>query len=351
MNEQRLQDVWYGDKPPGLLLTSLEKVYRNVSLAQAKRRLENICEPLKGKAIVVVGNITAGGTGKTPVVVRLCQLLGEAGVQTAVISRGYGRSSKTPVKVTPSSHASLAGDEPLLIAQRCNVNVWVNADREKAALDAFENGAQVVISDDGLQRLQLPRKMEICVVDGQRGLGNGRLLPAGPLREPPSRLAEVDYVVVNGNVPDPQATSHHALPTDTIPMSLQPTGFCRLDGVERLSPEEGVARLVQGGALVAMAGMGNPKRFYDTLATLGVQADEQATFSDHHQFEADQLRGFHNQSVVMTEKDAVKVRDCGLSDEELRTMWFLEVSACLPTPWERRFVREVETFSGDLTYE
>ncbi len=196
LNGERLQETWYGDRKPGLLLSALERVYAGVS---ASRRERSRPDPtLVGRPIIVVGNITAGGTGKTPLVIRLCELLQEAGLSVGVISRGYGRSSSGAVTVTRDTAPGEGGDEPVLIARRCGVTVHVDEDREAAAHAAFAAGADVVLADDGLQRSSLPRAMELCVVDGARGFGNGRLLPAGPLREPIERLARVDWVVRNG---------------------------------------------------------------------------------------------------------------------------------------------------------
>ena len=182
--ESSLNKTWYGTRPPGVLLTSLEKLYRYLSGAQRARALAQRAADLEAKPIVVVGNLTAGGAGKTPLVIRLCELALECGLRPGVISRGHGRSAKGAVRVSASNTAAEAGDEPLMIASRLGVAVMVDVNREQAARTLFDEGVDMVISDDGLQRLSLPRVLEFCVVDEQRGFGNGRLLPAGPLREP-----------------------------------------------------------------------------------------------------------------------------------------------------------------------
>ena len=151
--------------------------------------------------VIVIGNLTVGGTGKTPLVIRLCEVLGKAGLRPGVVSRGYGRKSTKLRLVSPSSDPSVVGDEPLLIARRTGAPVIVAEDRCEAARRLLQQGVQVVVSDDGLQHYRLPRRIEICVVDGARGFGNGLLLPAGPLREPLERLFEAVHREAQLHVP------------------------------------------------------------------------------------------------------------------------------------------------------
>lgn len=327
---QRLQDIWYGDRSPGVLLRTLEQVYR----AAAERRSHVQPDPeLVGKPIIVVGNITAGGTGKTPLVMRLTQLLAEAGYTVAVISRGYGRQGDEPLRVNESTSARDGGDEPVLIARRCGVPVYVDADREAAAKRAFAGGAQVVLSDDGLQRASLPRLMELCVVDGARGFGNGRLMPAGPLREPVERLETVDAVVVNGR------TDLQGLPDNTITMTLRPTVMERLDGSRQIEASK-LPASPEFQSTTALAGTGNPSRFFDTLRTLGLDPDPCLAFADHHTFCEEDFDGIEG-TLLMTEKDAVKCRGLAPSDA-----WFLAVEAELEASWEQAFIALSEAIIG-----
>lgn len=327
----RLQDTWYGGREPGFLLTALERVYAGVS--SARRRRARPEEALEGRPVVVVGNITAGGTGKTPLVIRLCELLAARDLAAAVVSRGYGRRGSGPVNVTADTSAEEGGDEPVLIARRCRVPVFVDEDREAASLAAFGAGAAVVLSDDGLQRLSLPRTMELCVVDAARGFGNGHLLPAGPLREPVERLETVDWIICNG---DPQGlfddgTLDPAWRARTIEMRLAPTSLRRLGTTESLSADMAI-EVLGGEPLTALAGMGHPERFFATLESLGLHGFDRRPFPDHHPFTREDFDGIRG-PVVMTEKDAVKCEALGLDDA-----WCLQVGAVLPPEWERRWL-------------
>ncbi len=322
MIAQRLQEIWYGGRPPGLLLRALEQVYRSTS----GRRSRGQADPeLEGKPIIVVGNITAGGTGKTPLVMRLTGLLTAAGHRVAVVSRGYGRAGRGAVRVDESTPASLGGDEPVLIARRCGVVVHVDADREAAAKRAFSEGADVVIADDGLQRVSLPRRLEFCVVDGARGFGNGHLIPAGPLREPIARLETVDAVVVNGE------GTPAGLPGRFIRMTLRPTEVLRLDGSEQF-PAAGLQNHPAFEHVTAMAGTGNPQRFFDTLESLGLKPARCLPFDDHYQFREQDFADLKG-PVLMTEKDAVKCQALKPHDA-----WYLKVEADLDPQWEQEFL-------------
>jgi tetraacyldisaccharide 4'-kinase len=262
--------------------------------------------------IIVVGNITAGGSGKTPLVIRLCHLLRQAGFKPGVISRGYGRKERGLRLVSPASDPGVVGDEPLLIAQRAAVPVIVSADRCEAARRLLKQQINVIISDDGLQHYRLPRTLEICVIDGNRGFGNGRLIPAGPLREPVERLASFDHIIVNGV-------------TDLVP--------------DELPVDSGQSwRLAQfaGCKANAVAGIGNPARFFDLLRHAGIKVIEHV-FPDHHVFGAADFEKMDaSLPVMMTEKDAVKCKSLGL-----KNAWFLSVDAVLPSEWEQDLLRRV----------
>ncbi len=264
-------------------------------------------------AVIVVGNITAGGAGKTPLTILLAQWLREAGYRPGVISRGYGGKARRPMPVLPESDPDQVGDEPVLIARRSGSPVWIGNSRSEAGrqLLAFHPEVDVLISDDGLQHYALARDLEIAVVDGRRGFGNGWLLPAGPLREPLSRLEEVQAIVVNGKA-EPSLSLSFKVPR--FSMSLSGGRFVNLSSAGRLrGPED-----FSGQPVHAIAGIGDPQRFFDHLADLGLRVTGHA-FPDHHFFKAADLP---KSTVVMTEKDAVKCASFAHADA-----WYLAVDA------------------------
>ena len=249
-----------------------------------------------GIPVIVVGNITAGGTGKTPLVLWLAKFLAARGKRPGIISRGYGATRTDPRAVPVNGSAADNGDEPCLLAQRAGCPVWVGVDRATTAraLRAAHPEVDVIISDDGLQHYRLARDVEIAVIDGARGLGNGWPLPAGPLREPVSRLATVDAVVVNGG--DATGAFPHS-----VTMQLEGDTFRNLR-----DPQQTVtAAHFQGQQVYAIAGIGNPSRFFAHLQRLGLNCVTRA-FPDHHAYIAQDLQFAGDHAVVMTEKDAVK---------------------------------------------
>lgn len=249
-----------------------------------------------GVPVIVVGNITAGGTGKTPLVLWLARFLQDRGMHPAIISRGYGAARSDPRPVPADGTPADYGDEPCLMARRAGCPVWVGTDRAATAeaMRKAQPAVDVVISDDGLQHYRLARDFEIVVIDGMRGLGNGWPLPAGPLREPPSRLAGVDAVVINGSNPS------YAF-SQALPMRLQGERFSNL-----ARPQQVVTGAhFRGMTVHAVAGIGNPQRFFAHLRALGLQCIEHP-FPDHHPYCAADLAFGDDAPVVMTEKDAVK---------------------------------------------
>src|SRR5512145_381729 len=295
---ERLQHHWYRLSPLHLLLFPLSLVFR--ALAALRRTLYRgglLASVRLPVPVVIVGNISVGGTGKTPLTLWLAQQLIEEGWHPGIVSRGYTRTAEQKKKmlheVTSDDSADEVGDEPLLMAQRALCPVWIGRDRPAAAqglLDAHPE-CDIILSDDGLQHYRLRRDAEIVVVDGARRFGNGLLLPAGPLREPVSRLQEVDAVVVNGG----EAQG------DEFAMRLEGTRFFNL-----LNPERVVsAAEFAGQRLHAIAGIGHPQRFFAHLEHLGLSAQRHA-FPDHHRYTASDIAFDDADAILMTEKDAVK---------------------------------------------
>jgi tetraacyldisaccharide 4'-kinase len=251
--------------------------------------------------VIVVGNITAGGTGKTPLVLWLAQFLREHGFHPGIVSRGYRGTAREPQAVNASSDARICGDEPVLLARRSGCPLWIGRDRAAAAraLLAVHPQCDVMLSDDGLQHYRLGRDVEIAVIDGARGFGNGFPLPAGPLREPSARLAAVDAVVVHR--PDKSGTANFGDSASSIAMTLAGRTFRNL-----LNPTCTVdAEHFIGQRLHAVAGIGEPQRFFRHLTRLGLTFTAHA-FPDHHAYQPADLRFSDCDAIVMTEKDAVK---------------------------------------------
>jgi tetraacyldisaccharide 4'-kinase len=285
--------VWYEAAVSGWVLLPLSGVYWLILKLRALLFRYGVYRSYKAHApVVVVGNITAGGTGKTPTVIWLVNELREKGFIPGIVSRGYGGSkSGTSMRVDADSDSAVVGDEPVLLAQRGRCPVAVDSDRVQAAAMLVDDGVDVIVSDDGLQHLRLRRDFEICVIDGERGLGNCRLLPAGPLRESPNRLAGVDQVLVNGSTDMSNA----------ITFELRATHAVRLNG--------SLARPLQGfkdTTVHAVAGIGNPQRFFDLLRGFGIQVIEHS-FPDHAAITQAALQFGDDFEVFMTEKDAVKL--------------------------------------------
>ncbi len=284
---------WYRLSALSLALWPLSLAYR---LLVALRRLAYRSGALHSARlpvpVIVVGNIVAGGTGKTPLVLWLAAMLKKNGWNPGIVSRGYRGSAAAPMEVAAASPAQVVGDEPLLLARHSGCPVWIGRERVKAAsgLLAAHPGCNVLILDDGLQHYRLARDIEIAVED-ERGAGNGFLLPAGPLREPASR--RVDAWVVNGA---PCGTRDPC-----FRMDLRGDGFLRV-----AAPQASVlAAAFAGKRLHAVAGIGNPQRFFDHLARLGMATVNHA-FPDHHAYTPRDLDFGNCEALLMTEKDAVK---------------------------------------------
>jgi len=284
----------------GLLVALRRGLYRS-GLLRGKR----LAVP-----VIVVGNISVGGTGKTPLVLWLVTRLVEAGYTPGIISRGYlaGKArTDAPRAVSAKDDAAVCGDEPVLLARRSGCPVWIGADRAATgrALLAAHPECNIVVSDDGLQHYALARDAEIALIDGARSHGNGLLLPAGPLREPVSRLDSVDAVVIRGDKALPSiGGSMPPTATGNAPnfaMSMMPGRFYRL-----LDPTDtGEASRFLKRRVHAAAGIGNPDHFFNTLKALGLTFTAHS-FPDHHPYTQSDLVFADCDAVVMTEKDAVK---------------------------------------------
>lgn len=265
--------------------------------------------------VVVVGNINVGGTGKTPVVIWLAQQLTKAGYKPGIISRGYGGSAQHPIYVDENSEPGLVGDEPVLIAMRTHCPVVVSKNRVSAGrylLSRFSD-CNILISDDGLQHYRMQRDVEIVVYDAEKGFGNTMLLPAGPLREAKARLKTVDAVVCNG---DSEST---ATKVNCFNMRLDAGDFYNLK-----SPTSTLnSAAFVGKKVLAIAGIGNPQRFFNQLTEMGLQFEQHA-FADHYAYTPDDFPGADADMIVMTEKDAVKCKAFAREN-----FWVLPVSAVI----------------------
>jgi tetraacyldisaccharide 4'-kinase len=323
--------VWYEGAKSGLILLPLSGIYWLVLKLRALLYRLGVFRTFAAHApVIVVGNISAGGTGKTPTVIWLVNELRARGFRPGIVSRGYGGSkSGSSMRVDIDSDAAVVGDEPVLLARRAGCPVAVDADRVRATAMLIDDGVNVIIADDGLQHLRLQRDFEICVIDGARGLGNRRLLPAGPLRELPARLDSVDQVLLNGPSDIPNGLEFELLANDAS----------RLNG--------SLARSLQGfkdTTVHAVAGIGNPKRFFDLLRAEGIQVIEHS-FPDHAAMTKADITFGDDFNVFMTEKDAVKLGR-GLSDK----YWHVPVNLSMDPVMATEFIKNIESrlrSSGD----
>lgn len=317
-------EAWYQGRWWLWLLWPLSLLLR--SIAALRRRYLSAKSEALDVPVIVVGNITLGGTGKTPVIISLVRHLKSKGFNPGVVSRGYGaQAPHYPYCVTSSSPVSESGDEPLLIALEADCPVMIGADRVVAARALVdEHQCDILLSDDGLQHYRLSRQWEICVLDAGRLWGNGLCLPAGPLRESPSRLAEVDAIVLNGQLSDVQLSTPQVrtLLERSHALTLEPTSWHKLDeAVSRSIKEFGDFGVEGDQKAFAITGIGNPERFFNTLSSLGIDCPHRS-FPDHYAFKASDLSFADDNLLMMTAKDAVKCRSIARPN-----WWYLSVDA------------------------
>lgn len=325
-----LERRWYGAAPAGflsgMLLALLASLFAGLSaLRRALYRRGWLASAACAVPVVVVGNIAVGGSGKTPFIIALAEALRRRGWKPGVISRGYGRSGVDAVRVHAEHAAEQVGDEPLLIARTTGVPVAVASRRIDAArLLMHDTDIDVLLSDDGMQHYALRRDVEIALIDGQRGLGNARLMPAGPLREPVGRLERCDWVFALGAAVEaaPRARVYHG--------SL---GRARRlhDGVEA------ELETFRGRRVAALAGIADPERFFRALEAQGIEV-ERWPFPDHHAFSASELQALAGARVLMTEKDAARI-DPRIEPGADRDWWSVAWTIELPAD----FVGELDT--------
>ena len=323
-----IEIIFYQKHILSILLYPFSLLYRLVIFLRYQCYRFNIKKTWRASVpVIVVGNITVGGTGKTPLVIWLVQWLQSKGLKPGVVSRGYGgQSNEWPQVVNQHSDPYLVGDEPVLIAKRTGVPIVVAPKRVVAAKTLLkEADCNIIVSDDGLAHYALARDIEIVVVDGRRRFGNSFCLPAGPLREPSSRLAKVDAVIVNGGDREKDALCFDLQP-DAIYQLINPQHHVQLD-------------YFYGATVFAIAAIGHPTRFFNTLEQLGLQF-ELNVYPDHYYFKPSDID--YPGTVIMTEKDAVK---CQFFADERH--WCLTVSV-IPN---RQMIDTISNLLDSINYE
>lgn len=328
--EQGIQRRWYEpEKSPNAFLLPLSWCYSRVATRRRKKFLSQPSVDLS-VPIVVVGNISVGGTGKSPLVAALVNILHDQEYRPAILSRGYGGEGVVyPHLVSEEDSAVEVGDEALMLQQMLNCPVMVDPDRVRGARELIlKENPDIILCDDGLQHYALPRDLEIVVLDGSRGLGNGKLLPAGPLRELPTRLEEVDLVLCNGAADQLDDYVRHKVAAEFV---LRPSAWRHIKSGRRFDIGDcPFDRQVHG-----VAGIGNPERFFKTLENLGLTVERHGK-PDHFVYHRQDLPA-DSKPLVMTAKDAVKCRT--FAEDH---WWVLEVEAELPASLQSDFLKRCE---------
>ncbi|ELH1433231.1 TPA: tetraacyldisaccharide 4'-kinase [Raoultella ornithinolytica] len=320
--------IWSGESPVWRLLLPLSWLYGLVSgLIRLSYRLGLKKAWRAPVPVAVVGNLTAGGNGKTPVVIWLVEQLQQRGIRVGVVSRGYGgKAASYPLLLSNDTSTAEAGDEPVLIFQRTGAPVAVSPARREAVQALLHaHDLQLIITDDGLQHYKLERDKEIVVIDGERRFGNGWWLPAGPMRERASRLRSVDAIIVNGGIAQ----------AGEIPMQLRPGLAVNLRSGERRD-------VASFDNVVAMAGIGHPPRFFATLESCSVVPVKTVALADHQALTQASVSALVNpqQTLLMTEKDAVKCR--GFAEAN---WWYLPVDAIMTDERAQQLLTELVTLA------
>ena len=320
-------NAWYGGAKWVYCLLPLSWLFCVISVIR-KYFILRFSQKIINVPVIIVGNISLGGTGKTPLLIALVEYLQQQGYKPGVVSRGYGgKAPQYPYEVDEATTAFQSGDEPLLIFNATKCNVCVAPDRVAAAQLLVKRGCNIILSDDGLQHYRLGRDLEIAVVDGLRLFGNRHCLPVGPLREPIARLRQVDLLVVNDPQQDQPVTGNVSYPMQIVARSWKHLRSHRLIALADLPCKK---------AFYAIAGIGNPQRFFNTLAALSL-GFESREFSDHHQFSLSDFHFVGDSQLVMTEKDAVKCNDFA------QEKWYsLMVGAKLPTEFWQAFQQKLD---------
>lgn len=334
--ENWIQNQWYKWSVWQLLLIPFSLIFWLLStLRRVMYRLKLLRSFRVSVPVIVVGNISVGGTGKTPCVLWLVKYLQQQGWRPGIVSRGYGGQVTRPLKVMPQGNPVELGDEPVLLARRSGCPVWVGRDRVAAAQALLEShpDCNVLVSDDGLQHYRLARDVELAIVDGARLFGNRMLLPAGPLRESISRLDTVDAVVVNQSGTATEAVGKFG---QEFSMQLQGQVLYNLS-----HPGEQInVKSMQGKQLHAVAGIGYPERFFTHLRQLGL-VFEAHSFPDHYAYQKDDLCFQNSDAILMTEKDAVKCAGLGLENA-----WVLVVDAVIDHALGVKIIEKLRKING-----
>ncbi|VUD68816.1 Tetraacyldisaccharide 4'-kinase [Thalassocella blandensis] len=334
---------WYSK--PGWLycLYPLEVLFSFVARRRKQQYINAQSRARPSIPVVVIGNVTVGGTGKTPTIIAITLYLQSLGKKVGVVSRGYGRKSKVALVVDENTTLDQAGDEPFLIYSRTHCFVAVAEDRLDAIALLEASGCDVILADDGMQHYRMHRDFEVLLVDGARGFGNGHQLPVGPLRELPDRCASVDWVLINGKSqhhsierwllkPYQQRDDDSSSGVNVESIGLSPVSLTNLASGDLVSLD--FLRSLRN--VVAVAGIGNPQRFFATLKNLGV-AFSARIFADHHWFQATDFDGLQGAPVIMTEKDAVKCQKFAKDN------WFqLNVEMVISVEWLKAFNHAID---------
>jgi len=330
--ESALLNIWYSGQKPGLVtgltLGLLECTYKALRWATRQNYKSIAAKKASHPPVLVVGNLIAGGAGKTPIVMAICQYMVARGDKVGIVSRGYGRSTTAPIVIDPAKNtpaAIEAGDEPLFLSRETGCPVAVCADRNQAVRLLLANfpDLKLIVSDDGLQHHKLARQIEWVVFD-RRAHGNGRLLPAGPLREPLSRLGSVDAVLCSNISPEALGKALDCPSRDNwYAVHVQLTGFRQLSSGQFLTTEQAMEQW-KPLKLMAFSGIGDPGKLFDAIRSAGLNLDASRGLPDHFNYPEDFCAQFDQQVLITSGKDAVKLGDSNPK------VWVAEISVKLP---------------------